>query len=135
MPFHLRGYFLKNSLKFLLNWNLFYSWNRFYTIYSSKSTSTKLVYCIIFVCVLVSLFWSLLPYFGWSYYSFEGLNISCCVEWQDKSFNTLSYNVTILICVFVIPLFCIVFANISFIYLVGILSDCKIVSFWCINYF
>ncbi|RNA14436.1 visual pigment-like receptor peropsin [Brachionus plicatilis] len=52
---------------------------------------------VIFACVALGLWWSVLPFFGWSYYSFEGVGTSCSVEWNEKSLNVMSYNLTILI--------------------------------------
>ena len=48
---------------------------------------------------------------GWSYYSQEGSRTTCSVEWEDPSFNVQSYNVTILVTVYVIPLTLIVYFN------------------------
>ena len=39
---------------------------------------------------LFSCFYNRLPFFGfWSHYSLEGLQVSCSVEWKEKSFNVV----------------------------------------------
>lgn len=72
----------------------------------------------ILVCILLGLFWASLPLLGWSYYSPEGLGTSCSVEWNEKSFNVLSYNITILITVFLIPLILLIYINVLIIRIV-----------------
>ena len=69
-------------------------------------------------CILLGLFWASLPLLGWSYYSPEGLGTSCSVEWNEKSFNVLSYNITILITVFLIPLILLIYINVLIIRIV-----------------
>lgn len=61
-----------------------------------------------FVCFFFSLIWSSSPLFGWSYYSLEGVGTSCSIELNEKSLSVISYNMTILITVFFIPLIVIV---------------------------
>ena len=68
--------------------------------------------------VFLGIFWALLPIFGWSHYSLEGALTSCSVEWNEKSFNVLSYNVTILITVFIIPVSIILITNTKLIFMV-----------------
>ena len=53
-------------------------------------------------CIL-GVIWPIMPLLGWSHYSLEGNLTSCSIEWSEKSFNVISYNITILICVFIIP--------------------------------
>lgn len=59
---------------------------------------------IILACILFGLLWAVLPMFGWSYYALEGALTSCSVIWNDKSFNVVSYNITIFIFVYFLPL-------------------------------
>ena len=67
----------------------------------------------IFVSFIGALAWAMMPLFGWSYYSLEGGLTSCSIEWSEKSFNVISYNITILICVFIIPLIVIIGSNLA----------------------
>ena len=55
---------------------------------------------------------------GWSYYSPEGVKMSCGVEWQDHSINVMSYNITIMIFAFVVPLTILVITNMKVIRIV-----------------
>ena len=42
--------------------------------------------------------------FGWSYYSLEGALTTCSVEWEDRSFNVVSYNIAMFALVYLFPL-------------------------------
>ena len=86
-----------------------------------KKITVQVVYMTVLVCVLLSLTWSTAPFFGWSYYSLEGGLTSCSVEWADRSWNVLSYNITIWIFGFLIPLAVIVYCNIRIIRIVYII--------------
>lgn len=96
---------------------------RLYIIYdplSVRYVNRSLYLKSVVACLLVGLIWPLLPLFGWSHYSFEGYDTSCSVEWSERSFNVISYNITILIFVFVIPLIILVYTNVKLIYAVSI---------------
>ena len=69
-------------------------------------------------CAILSLIWTTFPLVGWSYYSLEGIKISCSVEWQDHSLNVFSYNMTMFAFVFFIPAIIICFANVKIIQIV-----------------
>ena len=68
---------------------------------------------IITICFIASLAWATFPLFGWSYYSLEGTLTSCSVEWADRDWNVWSYNVTICIFGFIIPLAIIIYCNLK----------------------
>ena len=34
---------------------------------------------IIIICLLLGLIWSILPLIGWSFYTYEGLGVSCSI--------------------------------------------------------
>ena len=76
------------------------------------------MYFTIGLCILLSLLWSALPFFGWSYYSLEGGLTSCSVEWASQEWNVYSYNVTIFVFAFLIPLIFIVYCNIKLVIIV-----------------
>lgn len=63
----------------------------------------KLITKSVLVCSILSFFWSTAPIFGWSYYSLEDGLVSCSVEYNEKSFNVISYNIGMFIFVFIIP--------------------------------
>jgi hypothetical protein len=44
--------------------------------------------------------------------------MSCGVEWQDNSANVLSYNITILIFAFLLPLIVLIITNVKIIKIV-----------------
>jgi len=86
-----------------------------------KKITYKVSYLTILVCALISLFWTIVPFFGWSYYSLEGGLTSCSVEWADRSWNVYSYNIAIWILCFMFPLIAIVYCNVSMILIVRII--------------
>ena len=63
-------------------------------------------------CIL-GVIWPIMPLLGWSHYSLEGNLTSCSIEWSEKSFNVISYNITILICVFIIPVSVIIYCDVN----------------------
>lgn len=67
--------------------------------------SVRQCYLKVIGCMLLALVWTVMPIFGWSRYSFEGIGTSCSIEWNENSFNVFSYNITILVTIFCIPLF------------------------------
>lgn len=75
---------------------------------------------LIAVCISLAcgLFWSLMPLFGWSHYSLEDSYISCSVEWKERTFNVISYNICIFAFVFVIPFGLAIFVNVKSILIV-----------------
>ena len=77
--------------------------------------SYKVCFLVVMKCAFWSLIWAILPLFGWSRYTVEGLGISCSVEWEDHSINVLSYNITIFLFVFIIPIIILVLANVKII--------------------
>ena len=85
---------------------------------NSKSITYKTCFLVIAVCIVLSLIWTTFPLVGWSYYSPEGLKMSCSVEWQDRSLNVMSYSITIIIFVFILPLIIITITNIKIIKIV-----------------
>jgi hypothetical protein len=74
------------------------------------------------ISLLIALFWSIVPLFGWSSYTLEGALISCAITWQDKSPNVVTYNVFIFIFVFFLPICIMITCNLK-LYLTVILSS------------
>lgn len=70
------------------------------------------------MCVLFAFLWAIFPIFGWSYYSLEGALTSCSVEWKDRSSNVISYNVTVFMLVYFIPLMAIIRVNLKLIFMI-----------------
>ena len=95
---------------------------RYYVIYNPmgiKQITLRLKLAMISACLMLGLLWPALPLFGWSRYTFDGSLVSCTVEWIEKSFNVVSYNVTIWISVFLIPLAIMAFTNLRLIWIVS----------------
>ncbi|CAF0886581.1 unnamed protein product [Brachionus calyciflorus] len=97
------------------------SFERFYIIYkpmSIKSINQKLSLIIISACVFFGVLWALFPVFGWSHYSLEGAMTSCSVEWNERSFNVVSYNIAIFAFVYFLPLIAIAYSNLRLIFMI-----------------
>lgn len=60
---------------------------------------------------LNGMFWALMPLFGWSEYAPEGAMISCCIEWNKRTYSVISYNIAITLFVYLIPLALLIFTN------------------------
>ena len=80
---------------------------RYYTIKNTLtnnriSNNTKLK--IIAFCLFCGLFWAVLPLIGWSRYTLEKSLTTCSLVWDDESIESFSYNVSIFIFVYLIPL-------------------------------
>ena len=65
--------------------------------------------------ILFAFFFAIMPAFGWSEYSLEGIMISCSVEWDEKKASVVSYNITIFVFVFVLPISLIIYTNVKLI--------------------
>jgi hypothetical protein len=113
-------YFIGTTTIFLM---AFISSERFYLNYYLKSTKQELnikrSIKVVLACSMGALFWSILPIFGWSYYSLEGTLTSCSVEWFDRSMNVASYNIAMFIFVYIIPLTLIVVSSFGLILIVS----------------
>lgn len=88
--------------------------------FKMRNLKIETSYKIVLGCSLLGLLWALLPIFGWSYYTLEGAMTSCSVKWNERSFNVVSYNVTIFIFTYFLPLVAIVKINIKLILMVSL---------------
>lgn len=98
------------------------SFERFVIIYrplSIKGINREKTFIVIAICTFIGLVWSLAPFLGWSYYSLEGALTSCSVEWSERSFNVISYNISIFAFSFLIPMGIIFFTNTRLIVIVS----------------
>jgi hypothetical protein len=91
-------------------------------VHTTQLLTISLRACIITICACLTLsfVWSFAPILGWSYYSYEGIKVACGVEWADRSLNVTSYNMTIFITVFILPLVILIAANAKLILIVSI---------------
>lgn len=102
------------------------SFERYFLIHNPlrlKKLSKNIVLIIIIACFLMGIIWAALPNFGWSYYSLEGALTSCSVQWFERSFNVISFNITMFVFVFFIPLIVILFTNIKLILMVNLVQS------------
>ena len=91
------------------------SFERYYVIKTpilATKFKPKLMLKAVLGCVALSLFWSAMPLIGWSRYSFEESRTGCCIEYRDRSFNVISYNIAIFVFVFLLPFGFILVSNI-----------------------
>ena len=72
----------------------------------------------ILISILIGIFWAIVPLFGWSEYSLEGAMISCSVEWNKRTASIMSYNISIALFVFILPLVIIIIINWKIVYIV-----------------
>ena len=70
-----------------------------------KKISTPACWSIIIVGMLYGFFWSAMPFFGWSSYSTDNNNsyTGCHIGYENRSFNTMSYNLFMFLFVFFLP--------------------------------
>ena len=79
--------------------------------FERKINNYKKSTVLIIISIFIGLFWALAPIFGWSEYSLEGALISCSVEWNKKTTSVMSYNMSILLFVFFIPISILIYTN------------------------
>jgi hypothetical protein len=80
--------------------------------------TSRIKWMALSVCILLSTFWSTMPFFGWSYYSLEGGFTSCSVDWLDESLSTFTYNLSVWTCAFILPVTVIIYSNVHSILIV-----------------
>ena len=85
---------------------------------NEKSISNIVLINSVIISLVLSLFWSAVPIFGWSYYSLEDGIVSCSVEYNEKSLNVISYNIGMFIFVFILPFGITIYTNIKSIFIV-----------------
>ena len=96
------------------------SFERYYIIQNPlEKISKKNIINVIILCLFLSLFWSIAPLLGWSYYSYEDNLTSCAVEYKSRSINVISYNLAMFIFVFIIPIGIILVSNVKLLLIVS----------------
>ncbi len=96
------------------------SFERYYIIQNPlEKISKKKIINVIMLCLFLSLFWSIAPLLGWSYYSYEDNLTSCAVEYKSRSINVISYNLAMFIFVFIIPIGIILVSNMKLLLIVS----------------
>lgn len=92
-----------------------------YKPFTIKKITYSNSFAVIALCVMLGIFWAAMPLYGWSHYALEAGLTTCAVEWAEQSYNVYSYNVSIFIFVFAIPVFLIVFCNFYMLFIVSLL--------------
>ena len=87
-------------------------------ISGTNATNTRQCYTSIAVCLLLGFFWAIMPILGWSQYALEGLGSSCSVAWHQRTWNALSYNISIFFSSFLVPFTSLIFINFKLIKIV-----------------
>ena len=101
------------------------SFERFYIMYKPlniRKLNFKLANTVIGICLVIGLFWSLMPLLGWSYYIHEAGLISCAVEFKGTSWNVRSFIIAMFIFVFLLPFGTISISNIVLLFIVSFKS-------------
>ncbi len=68
-----------------------------------STVNNRIILNLFAISLALSFFWSLAPLFGWSYYSLEEGLVSCSTNYTDQSWNVTSYNMAMLLCVYLAP--------------------------------
>lgn len=84
---------------------------------NSKNLTFKLCFEILAITLSICLLWSSFPLMGWSRYEAETTNLYCSMEYNDKSWDVITFNYASVIVIFLIPFSIILYTNIK-IYLI-----------------
>lgn len=75
---------------------------------SLKLTLRRAVFGLLFVWIFC-LFWAVVPLFGWSSYGPEGVQTSCSLAWEKRSWNNYSYLILYTLFCFIFPVAVIIY--------------------------
>lgn len=75
---------------------------------SSNMSIRRSVIGLVFVWVFC-LFWAVAPLFGWSAYGPEGVQTSCSLAWEERSWSNYSYLIAYTLFCFIFPVVVIIF--------------------------
>lgn len=112
-------YFIGCTSIYLLTVISFERWFVIMNPFKQRLFDKKISIFTVIFCCLFSLIWCIAPLLGWSHYSLELSKTTCSVEWNDKSFNVVSYNFVIFGFVYFIPLVLLFITNIKLIIVVN----------------
>jgi hypothetical protein len=77
----------------------------------TKERLQKWIYLLCSLSILFSLFWSIMPMFGWSHYTLDGIMINCSNNRRERSAKIISFTLVLFACVYLIPLIVIITVN------------------------
>ena len=89
---------------------------------NEKSIGNVIIIKAVVISLILSLFWSAMPIFGWSHYSLESGLVSCSVEYNEKSLNVISYNIGMFIFLFILPFGITIYASIKSLFIVKLFN-------------
>ena len=69
----------------------------------------KKALCVSIILWLYALIWSLMPLFGWSSYTLEGIGTSCSIEWRSDNSGDVSYALCLTTACFVLSMSVIIY--------------------------
>jgi hypothetical protein len=108
------GMFFLGSLSIYLFVSI--SIERYLMTFKPKSVLTlKLSFVLLGLSVLLSFVWSVAPLFGWSSYVAEGILISCGVQWYNLDASVFSFNIIMLLFLYLVPVSIMLFTSSLFI--------------------
>ena len=70
----------------------------------SKVVSKRVALGAAIACFGGGAFWSVLPFFGWSYYGLEAAGFYCGLSYRDRSLSNKTYIIAIFIFCFALPI-------------------------------
>ena len=95
-----------------------------YVIVTKPTYSAKVKYQItgpvLLTCYVGGIFWSVLPFSGWTRYDYEKIGTTCGVSLDSKDTKALSYNISIFLCCFLIPVIIMVYCYSHILYKVSL---------------
>lgn len=74
----------------------------------SNLSQSRCILGLLFVWTFC-LFWAMTPLFGWSSYGPEGVQTSCALAWEERSWSNYSYLILYTLLCFVLPVTCIIY--------------------------
>lgn len=80
----------------------------------------RLCWKIMFICLAFCALWSSFPLVGWSRYSVEISGMYCSMEFNDHSWDVISFNIASITVVWGIPLMGILYTNIKIFLIVSV---------------
>ena len=89
-----------------------------YFIFKSKASSRLNLNRKIVICIFFGFVWSSLPLIGWSYYTLDISSTTCSAQWNEKALKVFTYNISMFIFVYLIPLIIILVSNFKIILMV-----------------
>lgn len=76
---------------------------------SLKLSMRRSIIGLLFVWIYC-LFWAVAPLFGWSSYGPEGVQTSCSLAWEERSWSNYSYLILYTLLCFILPVAVIIYS-------------------------